>query len=294
MSTSDVLWVLAAVLVVALFAVSARMWRARVGSRAKSPRAGVPATRANAAEDARLEQRSATDRPVTAQAVLEEWRSIASERATEPRRSPSHKLAPVSRAAHQASAHLRVRGDKSTRASAHVDPVVQSTDPSGAGCWSLTSGRAKRSLSLRELEATLNYGAVRVRVEEARLRLIDKASIVCAAETDVDAVHAAPVPHGSKRLDADVAARVDSVLFEEDNHLEHRSRPRSSNPAPAKRSSPTVGSSLQQHGNARAFKRAYWRANGCRRPRGPLGRRRAKVLTGVLPSPISTRRGRKT
>lgn len=293
MSTSGVLWVLVAMLVVALLALSARMRRSRTSHRADSPRARVSVVRAHSAGDARQEQRPATDhRPTSAQAVLEEWRAIASERRPQPRGLPSRETCPSGGAMHRPSTSSTARETQSARSSARANPPVRPKDPLAAGGWLPSSGLEKKSLSLRELETTLNYGAVRVRVEEARMRLINKVSVVCTPDPDgssIDAGLASPV---SKGLDADVAAKVDSVFFEEKKQLECSHRPRSSSPGPTKRAGSTAGTPSAQQGKAHTPKRAYWRVNGVRRPRGPLGRRRATVVSEAAATPSSWRRRR--
>ena len=149
-------------------------------------------------------------------------------------------------------------------------------------------------LTLEELEAGLSYGAMRVRIEEIRSRLKANASDARMAGTPAEDSPEGPVVSGAGDLDADVAARIDSVLTEQNSIPELAHQPRASKSEWVVGVRETGRDAAERHGNQSADEPPRERAQRRRRPRARAVRRRSTTTTSdtgaVLPSRRSTRR----
>ena len=289
---SGLLWLLLVAALSAALGFFVLQRRARTAQKVRSRHAGESAPSTRNARDLKVKQQLAAGSPpkegavvekpvvegsLAAQALLEEWRSATVSPAVGSRERLSLGAVPPV-----------------------VDkPVVMPPGPEVASEETRCPRQEleKPFLTLEELETSLKYGAMRVRIEEIRSSLkanaFDPGMTGMAAE---DSLEGPSVP-GSGHFDADMVARIDSMLTEENGLPEQSHRPRASTSAWVQGVRETGRDASERREVPSAGEPPRRRARGRRRPYGRVIRRRTTpaatppTAAGAVPPPRrSTRR----
>ena len=279
------MWLLLGAALCALLAFLVLERRARTAAAVRSPPRETAVVEGLGAEAPDVEGTPA------ARALLEEWRSAAVLPAV---KSPTLVPPIVEKPLAVAQVTTPCAGEPVPE-TAPVVRQLTAVMPAGAEQTHRLGRELERPfLTLEELEAGLSYGAMRVRIEEIRSRL--KANAFDARMTGVPAEDSPEgrVVSGAGDLDADVSARIDSVLTEQHSLPELPHQPRASKSEWVVGVRETGRDAGERHGNPSADEPLRERAQRRRRPRGRVVRRRTTTTTSdtgaVLPSRRSTRR----
>ncbi len=214
---SDVLWFLLGVVLVGAPGLFALRRRARVTRTDASRHSG----RCTSEAPRGIKERRAVETPAyegtvperapAAQDLLEKWRSAG-----------------VSAAAKEASLE-KSSGERSSPPEPECPPPVsdESACVSGNENHLLSGVEEESPLTLGQLEASLSYGAVRVRIEEARSRLKAKTFDAILKSVAKERSSQGCSDRGVEHLSADLVARIDTLLTEEHGSAPRVHRPRS-------------------------------------------------------------------